>query len=96
MGSVVAYHCGSCSFSTGDLSVGWGKAGRKAFWGGLARCEPCKEVGVVDLSAAELDFRGRRCGHCGGALTLIEGIATSIPCPRCNARMAYGALGKWM
>jgi hypothetical protein len=95
MGSLVEYHCDACAFSTGKLSVGWGKAGRRQFWGGLARCEPCKEVGVVDLSSAAPDYGGRRCGHCGGALTLLDGTSTRIPCPRCNVLMDHERLGIW-
>src|SRR5437016_14598642 len=38
MGSIVAYKCPSCSYATEQLSVGWGKAGRAKFWGGLAVC----------------------------------------------------------
>src|SRR5437867_3513390 len=40
MGSIVAYKCPSCSYATEELSVGWGKAGRAKFWGGLAGTRP--------------------------------------------------------
>jgi hypothetical protein len=96
MGSVVEYRCDACAFSTGKLSVGWGKAGRGRYWGGLARCTPCKAVEVVDLSSAEPDFGGRRCGHCGGSVTLLDGMSTRIPCPRCNVPMEHARLGSWM
>ena len=36
MGSLVVYRCGSCSFATDRLQIGWGKAGRARYWGGLA------------------------------------------------------------
>lgn len=95
MGAIVEFHCPACVFSTGRLSIGWGKAGRSQFWGGLARCEPCKEVGVVDLSTPEPNSRGRRCVHCGGQLLLVEGTQTGVPCPLCGVPMDQQRLGAW-
>jgi hypothetical protein len=33
MGSIVEFNCQGCGFTTGDLRVGWGRAGRTRFWG---------------------------------------------------------------
>jgi hypothetical protein len=95
MGSVVEYRCGSCSFATGRLNVGWGKAGRASFWGGLALCEACKDIVVVDLSDTRTDRRDRRCGQCSGPLKLFDGIAEKIACPRCGVSLRSGQLGSW-
>jgi hypothetical protein len=95
MGSLVEYRCTTCTFATGQLSVGWGKAGRQKFWGALARCGPCKKIGVVDLGVTHAD-REKRCMDCNGLLTLFEGISVSIPCPRCSTSMHHAALGNWM
>lgn len=95
MGAVIEYRCSACVFSSGHLSIGWGKAGRGKFWGGLARCDPCKQVRVVDLSRPEPNSRGRRCEHCGGQLTLVEGTQTSIACPECGSPMDHRRLGIW-
>jgi predicted RNA-binding Zn-ribbon protein involved in translation (DUF1610 family) len=95
MGSVVAYKCGSCSFVTEQLSIGWGKAGRAQFWGGLALCPECKELTVVNLAEARADRRDRRCTRCNSALKLIEGTTESIPCPRCGHTLRHAILGSW-
>jgi hypothetical protein len=95
MGSIVEYRCTACTFATGHLSVGWGKAGRRRFWGGLARCSPCKKIGVIDLTTTNID-RGGNCVQCGGLLTLLEGISQSIECPRCGTAMHHAPLGTWM
>ena len=95
MGTVIEYRCPACSFSTGRLSVGWGKAGRASFWGGLALCDTCKELSVVDLADTRPDRRDRRCTHCNGVLKLIEGIAERIKCPRCATPLHHARLGSW-
>jgi len=95
MGSVVEYRCAACSFSTGRLSVGWGKAGRASFWGGLALCEACKDLNVIDLADTRADRRDRRCATCNGPLKLYEGIAERIACPRCGGALRCANLGSW-
>lgn len=95
MGSIVEYRCGTCAFSTGQLSVGWGKPGRQEFWGGLARCNPCKKIGVVNLTGTQADS-DRRCVECNGPLTLHEGTSVAIQCPHCGASMKHAAIGTWM
>jgi predicted RNA-binding Zn-ribbon protein involved in translation (DUF1610 family) len=92
MGSIVEFNCPSCGFSSGTLSVGWGRAGRTRFWGGLGTCSTCKSLAVVDL-AAKLDVH--RCRECQGQLTLIEGVASDIPCPSCNKILRSRNLGLW-
>jgi phage FluMu protein Com len=81
MGSIVEFNCQGCGFTTGDLRVGWGRAGRTRFWGGLGVCATCKRLSVVDL-AAKLDTH--RCQECQGQLQLLEGMAQDIPCPECS------------
>ena len=95
MGSIVEYHCPACSFATGRLQVGWGKAGRASFWGGLALCEACKDISVIDLSDKRVDRRDRRCAQCNGLLKLLDGIAERIKCPRCTASLTYAGAGSW-
>ena len=73
MGSIVAYKCTSCNYATEQLSVGWGKAGRAKFWGGLAVCAECKDLLVLDLAEQRADRRDRRCAKCNGPVKLIEG-----------------------
>ena len=95
MGSVVEYRCPTCAFASGRLQVGWGKAGRASFWGGLAVCEACKEISVVDLSDKRVDRRDRKCAHCNGLLKLLDGIAERIKCPSCGASLQYSSAGSW-
>ena len=64
MGSIVAYKCPACNYATEQLSVGWGKAGRAKFWGGLAVCAECKDLLVLDLAEQRADRRDRRCAKC--------------------------------
>ena len=78
MGSLVEYRCPTCRYDTGKLSVGWGKAGRASYWGGLALCTACKSLGVVDLSDTRTDRRDRRCAHCNGPLKLIDLIGLDV------------------
>ena len=96
MGSVVEYRCAACAFTSGQLSVGWGKAGRQSFWGALARCNPCMTLGVVDLIERNSDRSERRCGNCNAPLTILEGLSIAVPCPRCNTPMHHAPLGTWM
>ena len=95
MGAVVEFHCTACSFSSGKLQIGWGKAGRAAFWGGLARCEPCKEIGVADLNFRRTTREDPRCPTCNSVLTLLEGTASTIPCPRCRTPLRHDTVGSW-
>ena len=95
MGSVVEYRCPVCAYNTGHLSVGWGKAGRASYWGGLALCEACKELMVVDLSDTRVDRRDRRCAKCNGPLKLFDGIAERIRCPHCTNALRYANIGSW-
>jgi hypothetical protein len=95
MGSLVEYRCPTCTYSTGKLTVGWGKAGRASYWGGLALCEACKEVRVIDLSDARADRRDRRCAQCNGPLKMIEGIAERVACPQCGGTLTAANLGSW-
>jgi len=95
MGSLVEYRCATCHYATGKLTVGWGKAGRASYWGGLALCDACKELRVVDLSDARADRRDRRCAQCNGPLKMIEGIAERVGCPQCGAPLAAANLGSW-
>jgi hypothetical protein len=92
MGSIVEFNCQSCGFTTGDLRVGWGRAGRTRFWGGLGTCAACKRLSVVDL-AAKLDTH--RCQECQGQLQLLEGMAQDIPCPECTRVLRTTNLGVW-
>jgi hypothetical protein len=95
MGSIVEYRCGGCTFSTGRLSVGWGKAGRASFWGGLAVCEACKDLTVIDLADTRTERRDRRCAQCNGPLKLFDGIVQRIGCPRCGVPLRCATLGSW-
>jgi predicted Zn finger-like uncharacterized protein len=95
MGSVVEYRCRSCAFSTGRLSLGWGKAGRARYWGALAHCENCKTLVVVDLSDTRLDQRDRRCEKCRAVLKLLEGMAHDVSCPQCRGVLTQSTLGTW-
>lgn len=96
MGSVVEYHCSACAFSSGRLHIGWGKTGRTSFWGGLARCEPCGELGVADLTASRrVGGSEPRCAHCEAPLTLLEGTSVGVSCPRCRAPLRHQTLGTW-
>ncbi len=95
MGSLVEYRCPTCRYDTGKLSVGWGKAGRASYWGGLALCVACKTLGVVDLSDTRMDRRDRRCAECNGPLKLVEGIAERIACPQCGGSLTQLNLGGW-
>jgi hypothetical protein len=79
MGSIVAYRCPACAFATEQLSVGWGKAGRAKFWGGLAICNECKDLTVIDLAETRADRRDRRCARCNSPLKLIRGRSTRSP-----------------
>lgn len=95
MGSLVEYHCAACSFSSGQLQIGWGKAGRSSFWGGLARCEPCEVLGVADLALRGRGQQEPRCGACRGPLTLLEGTSVTVACPRCRAPLHQATVGVW-
>ena len=95
MGSIVAYKCTSCNYATEQLSVGWGKAGRAKFWGGLAVCAECKDLIVIDLAEQRADRRDRRCAKCNAPVKLIEGTIDRIPCPRCGAALRHATLGSW-
>jgi phage FluMu protein Com len=95
MGSIVTYTCGACSFATEQLSVGWGKAGRAAYWGGLALCPECKDITALNLGESRADRRDRRCSRCNAPLRLIEGTSERIPCPRCGQPLRQATLGTW-
>jgi DNA-directed RNA polymerase subunit RPC12/RpoP len=95
MGSVVVYRCVSCSFGTERLQVGWGKAGRARFWGGLAVCTECKDLLVVNLAEPRAERRDRRCPRCNTALKLLEGTADTIPCPACGKKLRHATVGSW-
>ena len=34
MGLRITYRCAAWDFASGELQVGWGKGGRRRFWGG--------------------------------------------------------------
>jgi predicted RNA-binding Zn-ribbon protein involved in translation (DUF1610 family) len=95
MGSIVEYRCPVCGFATGRLSVGWGKAGRASFWGGLALCDACKDLSVVDLADTRTDRRDRRCAKCNGVLKLFDGTADRVRCPHCTNTLRCANLGGW-
>ena len=99
MGSLVQFTCPACGFGTGKLSVGWGRAGREAYWGGLGVCPACREVVVVDLASRAPDRAGRhdsrRCPSCSGPVTLLEGTSQDIPCPHCAKVLERANLGVW-
>ena len=92
MGTIVEFNCQGCGFTSGSLSVGWGKAGRTRFWGGLSLCPACKRLSVVDL-ATKQDVH--RCPECQGQLQLLEGLAQDIPCPACSKILRSKSLGVW-
>jgi len=95
MGSVVAYRCGACTYATQQMQIGWGKAGRARYWGGLALCPACKEIEVVNLSESRGDRRETKCTRCNGPIRLIEGMADAIACPKCGKALQQSALGSW-
>ena len=96
MGSIVTYRCTACTFSTSELRVGWGKKGRAAFWGGLVHCQPCGELGTIDL-AVHREYRATepKCGACGALLNRLEGTSVQIPCPRCQRVLRPLTVGMW-
>lgn len=95
MGSLVEYRCPTCKYESGTLQVGWGKAGRARYWGGLALCAACRQVMVVDLSDTKVDRRDRRCATCNGPVKLLEGIAERVGCPHCGAALVPENRGGW-
>ena len=95
MGSIVQFVCPTCRYATSELQVGWGKAGRAKYWGGLAVCAACKEIRLVDLSDPKVDRRDRRCVECNGPLKMIEGMAERVPCPFCATPLEAGHKGSW-
>ena len=97
MGSVVEYRCGTCTFSTGELRIGWGKSGRAKFWGGLVSCEPCGALGVADIATRSASRDGEpHCGECDAPLKRLEGTSVPIACPRCRrSSLGYRFLGSW-
>ena len=95
MGSVVEYRCEACQFSSGRLSLGWGRAGRDQYWGALALCEHCKELSVIDLSKSRPERLDVRCKQCRGLLKRLEGIAERLPCPQCGHVLPPSTLGSW-
>jgi hypothetical protein len=95
LGSVVQYRCGACSFSSGELRLGWGKAGRASFWGGLFRCDPCGELTVSHIAARGNTNREPRCAKCGGLLAPLEGTSVTIPCPGCRRMLRHETVGTW-
>ena len=92
MGSIVEFRCQSCGFTSGNLRVGWGKAGRARFWGGLGLCSACKRLAVVDLATRQ-DVH--RCEQCQGQLQLLEGTAQDIPCPSCSKVLRPKSVDIW-
>src|SRR5437867_7971518 len=95
MGSVVQYRCAGCDFSTAQLAIGWGKAGRARFWGGLALCTACQELTVADLVDRRPDRREHPCARCNAPLALLEGISQKVKCPRCGAALRHTTIGSW-
>ena len=95
MGSLVEYRCPTCRYTSGTLQVGWGKAGRAKFWGGLALCTVCKVVVSVDLADTRVDRRDRRCATCNGPIKLLEGLAERVACPHCGAWLVAENRGSW-
>ncbi len=89
------YRCPACSYKTDRLSVGWGKSGRAAFWGGLALCTACENITVVNLAEKGITRSERRCTACSGPLKLLEGTADRIGCPRCRRPLDFSNLGTW-
>jgi len=96
MGSIVAYRCTDCTFSTGELRIGWGKSGRATFWGGLTRCDPCGALAVTDIAVRRDRTRtDPRCEKCGGLVTPIDGTFAAIRCPRCRGALHHQTVGTW-
>lgn len=95
MGSIVEFHCSSCRYSTEPLQIGWGKAGRASYWAGLASCPTCGRIGVADISRKPSAREEPRCGQCGTGLTLLDGTAAAVPCPRCRRTLTHQTLGSW-
>jgi len=95
VGSLVVYRCGSCSFATDRLQIGWGKAGRARYWGGLALCNECKDVMVVNLTESRADRRDRRCTRCNSPIKLIEGTSDAVACPKCSRPLRHAIVGSW-
>ena len=96
MGLRVTYHCAACGFSSGELAVGWGKGGRRSFWGGLALCPSCQALSVVNLGEVRSEWRDYRCAQCNGLLKLLEGIGEAVTCPHCGTSLQHVCLGSWM
>lgn len=100
MGSVVRYRCSGCGFVSDALRVGWGHAGRAAYWGAVGICPACQDIGVVDLSERRVGKTGRveserRCSRCEGPVTVAEGLSVAIRCPRCGQTLEQESLGLW-
>ena len=95
MGSLVEYRCPACRYRSGALRIGWGKAGRAEYWGGLAACPACKTILCLNLSDTGADRRDRRCSECGRPVRLLEGIAERIACPRCGADLMAERQESW-
>lgn len=95
MGSLVEYRCAACAFATSQLAIGWGKTGRASYWGGLARCDICKELTVVDLAGTRPGSRDFKCLHCQGLLKLLDGTSEGLHCPGCGSALAHTAVGSW-
>jgi hypothetical protein len=75
--------------------LGWGQAGRAAYWGGLALCDPCKDLIAVDLANRKPEDRERRCTHCRTSLKLLDGMAEAVGCPSCGSALDCATLGTW-
>ncbi len=95
MGSRVRFRCEKCAFGTDELAVGWGKAGRDSYWGGLAHCPECRALTVVNLAEARANKRDHRCPTCKGLLKLIDGTSERVPCPKCGGGLDQVVLGSW-
>lgn len=95
MGSLVEYHCPTCRYASGTLRVGWGKAGRAQYWGGVALCASCRAVRCVDLAEGRGERRDRRCPDCGGPVRVLEGLAERVACPYCGATLVAETRGSW-
>jgi len=95
MGLRITYQCAACGFASGELSLGWGKGGRRRFWGGLALCPACKRLTGVNLARGSSEATDHRCTECRGLLVLLEGIANDVKCPRCETFLHPSILGSW-
>lgn len=96
LGSIVEYRCEVCAFSSGELRLGWGKAGRASFWGGLVRCDACRQLSVAHITTArDSANRDSHCAKCRGLLTRLEGTSVGIPCPRCRQTLRHKTIGTW-